>query len=291
MGTDIIIEIPPAFETVFEGTIRYWIYGVSFIVTLIGYYNHVWKNRSSPPAALAGIGKISLCVLMSVSIPVWRPLVTNLFYWPANTLAAETDSFKISAVLNILNKHQHQLDESLDGDKKEESGVLKRAYKFLANGIDVGIRTLKNMIMLGINALIQFIMNWVTIPFYYVQKALVPVMFAFLPIAICALACDALKPKAMTYICWLASVLSWPLGFTIVAGLVHTMLLGVESVTTNAPDIVMFTFRVNMAAIVFLVGTLTVPPTTFYIFTQGGASFSPVNQAASAIPYVGSMSR
>ncbi|WP_342751208.1 hypothetical protein OH491_27630 (plasmid) [Termitidicoccus mucosus] len=59
MNPDITIEIPPTFETVFEGNIRFWIYGVAFIVTLIGYYNHVWKNRSSPSAVLAGIGKIS----------------------------------------------------------------------------------------------------------------------------------------------------------------------------------------------------------------------------------------
>ncbi|WP_342751209.1 hypothetical protein OH491_27635 (plasmid) [Termitidicoccus mucosus] len=62
---------------------------------------------------------------MSVSIPVWRPLVTNLFYWPANTLAAETDGFKISVVLNTLNKQQRQLDELLDSEKNED-GLIKR---------------------------------------------------------------------------------------------------------------------------------------------------------------------
>ncbi|OAM91922.1 hypothetical protein AW736_26440 [Termitidicoccus mucosus] len=288
MNPDITIEIPPTFETVFEGNIRFWIYGVAFIVTLIGYYNHVWKNRSSPSAVLAGIGKISLCVLMSVSIPVWRPLVTNLFYWPANTLAAETDGFKISVVLNTLNKQQRQLDELLDSEKNED-GLIKKAYKFVTTGLDIGIGALKNMILLAMNSLLQLVINWVTIPFYYIQKALVPVMFSFMPIAICALTCDALKQKAVTYICWLLSVLAWPLGFTLVAGLVHTLLLGVGGL--EATNMVKFMFLSNMAGIVFLIGTLMVPPTTFYIFTQGGTSFSPVNQAVSAIPYVGHAAR
>ncbi|WP_342751160.1 hypothetical protein OH491_28020 (plasmid) [Termitidicoccus mucosus] len=78
-----------------------------------------------------------------------------------------------------------------------------------------------------------------------------------MPIAICALTCDALKQKAVTYICWLLSVLAWPLGFTLVAGLVHTLLLGVGGL--EATNMVKFMFLSNMAGIVFLIGTLMVP--------------------------------
>src|ERR1019366_6425712 len=82
------------------GSLSTYVYGVAFLVTLIGYYAQVWRHRREPMHAIEALVVIALCVMFSASISFWRPYVVNLFYYPAQQLAQANSVFQLNLAVN-----------------------------------------------------------------------------------------------------------------------------------------------------------------------------------------------
>lgn len=273
-------------------SLQTYVFSVAFLVTLIGYYAQVWRRRSEPAKTVEALVVIGLCVMAAASVAFWRPYVVNLFYFPAEQLAQASSTFQLNLAVNNFLKGLN----GLVSEAASSGGTLQNAAHFLWNLSSITRAALLGLVIQVFVYVLAIIGAFIALPFYFLQHVLVEVFFAFAPIAICALTVPAFREKAVSYLAMTASVLAWPLGFSIVAAATNI----VFQVPFNAADggvasgvatLLEPVLRELVAAIIMLFGTLLVPPTLLYIFLHGGTHIDPILSAARSVPALGSFAR
>ena len=273
-------------------SIKPWVLGVCFLFSLLAYYSQVWRRRQNPERSFEAIMVVALTVLCSAATPLWRPLMINLLYWPAETLATQNSMFHMNRAVNSmtdsLNQARQQPGAQPPGQQPQpEQGTLQKVTRFIWNLTGMTTDALLSILIQVIVYILGFIGMVLIIPFYFLQHALVPILFTFLPCAICGLALPMLRDKCVAFICMTFSVLSWPLGFSLVAAATNIVFI-----TPLEGDILgPVGIRLIVAAFVMIFGTLLVPPTMFYIFLYGGTHIDPVMSGVRSLPMFRGLAR
>jgi hypothetical protein len=277
------------------GSLSTYVYGVAFLVTLIGYYAQVWRHRRQPTHAIEALVLIGLCVMFASSISFWRPYVVNLFYYPAQQLAQASSVFQLNQAMNGFFQGMANLSKDPTNGGSGGSGTLQQAVHFLWNLGQVTRAALLGLVTQMMVDVLTIIGGLIALPFYFLQRVLVEALFTFMPIAICALSVPALRDRAAAYLAMTASVLAWPLGFAIVAAAANTVFQvpfssgGTVAGTVGA--VLEPILRELVAAIIMIFGSLMVPPTMFFLALHGGTHIDPIMSAARSIPALGSFAR
>lgn len=275
-------------------SLQTYVYCVAFLVTLIGYYAQVWRRRGDPAKTLEAVGIISLCVMAAASVSFWRPYVVNLFYYPAEQLGQASSLFQLNLALNNF---LHGMTSLIVDTAANTSGgsTLQNVAHFFWN---FGALTRAALLGVAIQLLVSVLAilgAFIALPFYFLQHVLIEVFFAFVPIAICALAVPALREKAVAYLGMTASVLAWPVGFSVVAAATNLVFQVPFDPGTSAAGgvagLLEPILRELVAAIIMIFGTILVPPTMLFIFLHGGTHIDPIMSAARSIPALGSFAR
>ena len=253
------------------GSLQTYVYGVAFIVTLIGYYAQVWRHRREPAYALEAIVLIGLCVVFSASISFWRPYVVNLFYYPAQQLAQASSTFQLNQAINNFLQGMTNLVKDAATSGSSGTGTVQEIAHLAWNFSAITRAALLGLVIQAFVYVLAIIGAFIALPFYFFQRVLVEALFTFMPIAICALSVPALKDRATSYLSMTASVVAWPLGFSIVAAAANTVFqVPFDSAagaagSTGAPMLLGPVLQELVAAIIMLFGTLLVPPTMFSV--------------------------
>lgn len=275
-------------------SLQSYVYGIAFLLTLIGYYAQVWRHRSEPPKTLEALGTIALTVLFAASITFWRPYLVNLLYYPAEQLGRANAVFRLNLAINNFYHGMNALTADPAPDPAG-TGTIPQAFHFMWNLGGITRAALLALSIEGFVFIFTLLGAFIALPFYFLQQVLVVALFTFMPVAICALTVPALRDRAVAYMSMTASVLAWPLGFSIVAAATNV----VFDVPFNPGSDVAGTvaqmlgpiFRELVAAIIMVIGTVLVPPTMFFIALYGGAHIDPIMSAARSVPMLGSLAR
>jgi hypothetical protein len=290
----------------------YWhIFTVAFILYLGGYMVQIWHHRKEPEAQFTTIASIGLLIILSVSIPIWRPWVTQIFYGPANALSSASATFQVNAtskyfatvldtsssISNTATNTGTTTQTTNNNTPKTFGQELKDFVKFKFNIFSLGFNSLLGMVMHIVFFVLDFIASMIFYPFLYLQIATTEILFAFAPIAFALFALPSQRAKATAYFSMLMSVLAWPLGFCLVSAASNLCLIMCRAASYNGNAIstaselvttgLSATTAIIVASIIFLMGVLLVPPTCLYLFMYGGASFNPISSAGQAVPFVG----
>ena len=264
--------------------IRTEIYSAMFILCLTGYFIRIWQHRKEPQAHLSVIAHIALLIMFGAALPHMKPVFQALFYYPAERLGDVSPLFQINEAMRHFDK-MVAAQPLPTGDPNET--IFTRLASFSWNFVEMTRNAIVSAFFYGLFTLLSLLAGLLATPFYFLQITLVQVGFAFSPIAFGALAVPALRDKGAGYLSMLASILSWPLGFALVAAMTNIALGAFPAAQGSAG----FAFGPIIAAIVaatiMIVGTIMVPPTALYIFLYGGTVFNPISAAASGIPVIG----
>ena len=272
-----------------------YVYGVAFLVTLIGYYAQVWRNRREPAHTLEALGLIALCVMFAASVSFWRPYVVNLFYYPARQLAQANSVFQLNLAINNFFQGLANLAKDPANGGTGGPGTVQQWAHFLWNLGQVTRAALLGLLIQMLVDVLAIIGGIIALPFYFFQRVLVEALFTFMPVAICALSVPALRDRATAYLGMTASVLAWPLGFAIVAAAANTVFQvpfssgGTVAGTVGA--ILEPLLRELVAAVIMIFGSILVPPTMFFLALYGGTHIDPIMSAARSVPMLGSFAR
>lgn len=275
-------------------SLQTYVYGVAFLLTLIGYYAQVWRHRSEPQKSLEALGLIALTVLFAASISFWRPYVVNLFYFPAEQLARANSVFRLNLAIN--NFYHGMKDLVADpAAGAAGGGTVEKVVHFLWNFGEITKAALLALVIQCFVYVLTLLGAFIALPFYFFQQVLVVALFTFMPVAICALTVPALRDRAVAYMGMTASVLAWPLGFSIVAAATNVVFdvpfNPGDSVAGGVAQMLEPILRELVAAIIMVIGTVLVPPTMFFIALYGGAHIDPIMSAARSVPMLGSFAR
>jgi hypothetical protein len=277
------------------GSLSTYVYGVAFLVTLIGYYAQVWKHRREPTHAIEALVIIALCVMFASSVSFWRPYAVNLFYYPAQQLAQANSVFQLNQAINNFFSGAANLAKDPANGGTNGPSTLQQAAHFLWNLGQVTRAALLGLVVQMLVDVLTVIGGLIALPFYFFQRVLVEALFTFMPIPICALSVPALRDRAAAYLSMTASVLAWPLGFAIVAAAANTVFQvpfssgGTVAGTVGA--VLEPILRILVAAIIMIFGSILVPPTMFFLALYGGTHIDPIMSAARSIPMLGSFAR
>ena len=275
-------------------SLQTYVYGIAFLMTLIGYYAQVWRHRSEPHKSLEALGLIALTVLFAASISFWRPYVVNLFYFPAEQLARANSVFRLNLAIN--NFYHGMKDLVADPTAGAAGGgTVDKVVHFLWNFGEITKAALLALVIQCFVYVLTLLGAFIALPFYFFQQVLVVALFTFMPVAICALTVPALRDRAVAYMGMTASVLAWPLGFSIVAAATNVVFdvpfNPGDSAAGNVAQMLEPILRELVAAIIMVIGTVLVPPTMFFIALYGGAHIDPIMSAARSVPMLGSFAR
>jgi hypothetical protein len=281
-----------------------YVFSVAFLITLAGYYAHIWRKRSEPTKTLESLGIMALIVLFAASIAVWRPLVVNIFYWPAEQLASQSHNFDPAQTMSQFSSSLNKvMIENAAAQKDQNTSAIKKAWNFVWNIGSLTTAALGDLIFKFMLFASSYVALFITLPFYFLQRVLIEVLFTFMPIAICALYTPALHNRAMSYISTTCSVLAWPLGFAIVSAATNlvfsTPFFGDTNVSDpNVASTINFQvqyvapfWQILVGALVNIGGTLLVPPTMFYLFMYGGTHIDPIMSGARMMPGIGNIGK
>ena len=277
------------------GSLSTYVYGVAFLVTLIGYYAQVWKHRREPTHAIEALVLIALCVMFASSVSFWRPYAVNLFYYPAQQLAQANSVFQLNQAINNFFQGAANLANDPANGGASGPSTLQQAAHFLWNLGQVTRAALLGLVVQMLVDVLTIIGGLIALPFYFSQRVLVEALFTFMPIPICALSVPALRDRATAYLSMTASVLAWPLGFAIVAAAANTVFQvpfssgGTVAGTVGA--VLEPILQILVAAIIMIFGSILVPPTMFFLALYGGTHIDPIMSAARSIPMLGSFAR
>lgn len=278
------------------GALSTYVYGVAFLVTLIGYYAQVWRHRREPSHAIEALVTIALCVMFAASISFWRPYVVNVFYYPAQQLAQANSVFQLNqAVNNFLQGMASLVKDPANGGTSGPSTVQQVAH-LVWNFASITRAALLGLVIQAFVYVLSTLGAFIALPFYFFQRVLVEALFTFMPIAICALSVPALRDRASAYLSMTASVLAWPLGFSIVAAAANTVFQvpfdgGSTVAVSTVASVLEPLLKELVAAIIMIFGSLLVPPTMFFMALYGGTHVDPIMSAARSIPMLGSFAR
>lgn len=261
------------------GQIRTEIYIAMFLLCLVGYFSRVWNNRDRPETHFMVIPHIALLIVFGAALPHMRPLFMALFYYPAEKLGDVAPLFQINEAMNHFDR---RLAATPNGDTAFLDSFSWNVMELTRNAIVSGF-------FYGLYLLMAAVASLIATPFYFLQVTLVETCFAFSPIAFGCLAVPALKDKGAGFLTMLASIMSWPMGFAVVAAMTNITLSAFPAAAGSTGFALGPLLSAIVAAAVMLVGTLMVPPTAFYLFMHGGTVFNPVANAVGAVPYVGRM--
>jgi hypothetical protein len=274
-------------------SLQSYVYGIAFLLTLIGYYSQVWRHRSEPPKTLEGLGTIALTVLFAASIPFWRPYLVNLFYFPAEQLARANSVFRVNVAVNNFYRGVSAL--VTEPAPEAGSGTVSQAIHFIWNLGEITRAAMLNLTIGFLVYVLSLLAAFIVLPFYFLQQVLVTALFTFMPAAICALTVPTLRDRAVAYLGMTASVLAWPLGFSIVAAATNVVFdVPFNSGGPIADSVALVLgpiLQVLVAAIIMLIGTFLVPPTMFFLALHGGAHIDPIMSAARSVPMLGSLAK
>jgi hypothetical protein len=277
------------------GSLSTYVYGVAFLLTLIGYHAQVWRHRREPAHSLEALALIALCVMFAASVSFWRPFVVNIFYYPAQQLAQASSVFQLNQAINNFLQGMANLATDPANGGSGGPGTLQQLAHYLWNLGQVTKAALLGLMIQVLVDLLTVVGGFIALPFYFFQRVLVEALFTFMPIAICALSVPALKDRAGAYMGMTASVLAWPLGFAIVAAAANTVFQvpfspsGIVSgpIETALEPVL----RELVASIIMIFGSILVPPTMFFLTLHGGTHFDPIMSAARSVPTLGSFAR
>lgn len=278
------------------GALSTYVYGVAFLVTLIGYYAQVWRHRREPSHAIEALVTIALCVMFAASISFWRPYVVNVFYYPAQQLAQANSVFQLNqAVNNFLQGMASLVKDPANGGTSGPSTIQQVAH-LVWNFASITRAALLGLVIQAFVYVLSTLGAFIALPFYFFQRVLVEALFTFMPIAICALSVPALRDRASAYLSMTASVLAWPLGFSIVAAAANTVFQvpfdgGSTVAVSTVASVLEPLLKELVAAIIMIFGSLLVPPTMFFMALYGGTHVDPIMSAARSIPMLGSFAR
>jgi len=277
------------------GSLSTYVYGVAFLITLIGYYAQVWKHRREPAHTLEALGLIALCVMFAASISFWRPYVVNLFYYPAQQLAQANSVFQLNQAINNFFQGMANLAKDPANGGAGGPGTIAQLAHYLWNLGQVTRAALLGLVVQMLVDVLTVIGVFIALPFYFFQRVLVEALFTFMPIAICALSVPALKDRASAYLGMTASILAWPLGFAIVAAAANTVFqvpFNPGSTIAGSVEAVLEpVLRELVASIIMIFGSIMVPPTMFFLALYGGTHIDPIMSAARSVPALGSFAR
>lgn len=271
--------------------LRIEIYTFAFLLFLAGYFGRIWAKRREPSQHIETIGYIGILVIVAVCMePLIKPLAVTLFVWPAEKLESANENFQMHKTLAYFAKAINP-PEPATGDSffsKLSSAVLNFSYFSLKN--------LTSLLALIFYKAVMLLGSLIAIPLLILQRILSIVLFAFSPIAVSCLAVPALKEKGASYLLVMFSVLTWPLGFAIVAGMANVCIAllpsGIDAGVNNSADGIVSQVLVSLLApicggLILIGGVVLVPSTAAYLFLYGGTVFNPISAAASAVPVVG----
>ena len=272
-------------------SLRVYVYTVAFLVTLLGYYLQVWRHRGDAAKSLEAIAIIGLCVLFAASISFWRPYVVNLFYYPAEELGRANASFRLHLAINHF---YHGMKDLVADTAQDDSGAAQKIVHFFWNFGEITRAALLALAIQAFVSVLTLLGAFIALPFYFLQHVLVTAFFTFMPIPICALTVPALRDRAIAFMSMTASVLAWPLGFSIVAAATNVVFdvpFNPTGVAGGVAGMLEPILRELVAGAIMVVGTLLVPPTLFFIALYGGAHIDPIMSAARSVPMLGSFAR
>jgi hypothetical protein len=279
-----------AYGSGFE-SLRLEIYTIAFLLFLTGYFSRIWSKRKDPSAHLETIGAVAMLILISVMMnPIIRPLATTIFYYPAEKLESSNTMFQMNEALNYFQKSINPPEQA------ESQSFFQKLGNFVWNFAEMTKNGIISAVVWLLYLILMAIASIVALPFYFLQRTLSIALFAFSPIAVACLSVPALRDKGAGYLSMMFSVLSWPLGFAIVAGMANVCLaafptIGNVPMTTSPAGAVGSVLApivgLLVGAIIMIIGVVLVPPTALYIFLYGGTLFNPLSAAASSIPVIG----
>ena len=249
-----------------------WVGAVAFLLTLIGYYGQVWRQRHDPPRMLEAVGLISLTVGVAFAAPFWWPLLVNLMYFPAEQMAAQGTYFQINGAMNRFLSDMGTLIADT-GTGNNGHGQLSPVWNFTWNFSRITRAGVADLLIHGTISFSAFLAALIVLPFYFLQHFLVPVFGKMAPVAVCAFTVPGLRSRTTSYFALALSVLAWPTGFTLVAFVVNSILTtnfipqtGASQPVNQAATALAPSIQTFVAALVMILGTLLVPPTFYYLF-------------------------
>lgn len=272
-------------------SLQTYVYGIAFLVTLAGYYLQVWRHRSDAAKAFEAIAVIGVCVLFAASVSFWRPYVVNVFYYPAEELGRANASFRLHLAINHF---FHGMTEVVAETARDDGGTAEKIVHFLWNFGEITQTALLGLAVQAFVYVLTLLGAFIALPFYFLQHVLVTVFFTFMPIPICALTVPALRDRSIAFMSMTASVLAWPLGFSIVAAATNTVFdvpFHPAGAVGGVAGLLEPILRQLVAGAIMVMGTLLVPPTLFFIALYGGAHIDPIMSAARSLPALGSFAR
>ncbi|HWA09509.1 MAG TPA: hypothetical protein VG838_08680 [Opitutaceae bacterium] len=276
-------------------SLQTYVYSVAFLVTLLGYYVQVWRRRGEPAKTLEAFALTGLCVMFAASVSFWRPYVVNLFYFPAEQLARASSVFQLNLAINNFFHGMSNLVTDTATNSSGSTSTFQQVAQFMWNFSEITKAALLGASIQLLVDVLTIIGAFIALPFYFLQHVLVVVFFSFMPIAICGLTVPAFRDKAVAYMSMTASVLAWPLGFSIVAAATNTVFqipfTPDGGVAGGVAIILEPLLKELVAAVIMIFGTLLVPPTMLFIFLYGGTHIDPIMSAARSIPVLGGLAR
>lgn len=259
-------------NTALDG-LTFWVYGVSFLLTLTGYYQQVWQRRRDPPRMLEALGFISLAVGVAFSSALWWPMLVNLMYFPAEEMARRGGRlFQVNEAMNrFLDEAGRLVTDTGTGDNGH--GQLSKVWNYTWNLGRITRAGIADLVLHGLVSLGTFLAALIALPFYFLQHTLVPVLARLMPVAVCGMTVPVLRGRAVAYFSLTLSVLAWPTGFTLVAFVTNSILAAsfVPAGASAAASSLAPSIQTLVAAMVMVIGTLLVPPTFLYLFRQNSA--------------------
>jgi len=276
-------------------SLQTYVFSVAFLVTLIGYYAQVWRRRGDAAKTIEAVAIIGVCVMFAASVAFWQPYVVNLFYYPAEQLAQANSVFQLNLALNNFYHGMSTLVADSSTNSSGSTSSLQQAVQFLWNFGQMTRAALLGLIVHALVYVLTIIGAFIALPFYFLQRVLIVVFFCFMPIAVCGLTVPAFRDKAVAYMSMTASVLAWPLGFSIVAAATNVVFQVPFSpgatVAGGVASLLEPVLRELVAAVIMIFGTLLVPPTMLFLFMYGGTHIDPIMSAARSIPMLGGLAR